>query len=103
MDIRTVTTQSSVWTFDLDRMMYVRLPKGEDPHRATAIAYTGEWEPFIEIVRQGWKLLIVRPVPWNTGQWRETGYVLTDTHSVLPYPENDPLPEPILETPEVVS
>lgn len=95
MDIRTVTTDASVWKFDLDRMMFVRLPLNEKPV-SSRVPYTGEWEPFTQICRNGKFLMVARPVPWGQGQWRETGNVLTDTHSVLPYPDLDDYPEPVL-------
>lgn len=94
MDIRTVISDASTWKFDLERMMYVRFPNDENPGNDSAIRYSDKWEPFIQVCRNGMYLMVVRPVPWGTGQWRETGRLISDTHSTLPYPENDPYPEP---------
>lgn len=79
-------TAASIWKFDLDRLMYVRFPRGESPDSGHTIPYTCMWEPFIELVRNGKHLIVVRPVPYGEGQLRQTGVILTDTH-----PEDDEL------------
>lgn len=79
-NLRTVVTESSVWRFDLDGMIYVRLPKDEfDPQHP--LPYTGEWEPYECIEPYGDRLVVHRPVPWGTGARRMTGPVWSDTHS----------------------
>jgi hypothetical protein len=83
---RRVTTAASVWIFDLDRNVYVRLPLNETPDSFSAVAYTGDWEPFTHLETIGlsdeeYCLMVHRPVPFGTGALRKTGVVLEDTHN----------------------
>lgn len=79
---RTVTTERSIWKFDLDRLEYCRIPATEvDEH--PSIPYTNEWEPYEEIIEcpmdpKGRSLIVVRPVPMGTGRLRQTGYIIED-------------------------
>lgn len=76
--LRTVTTESSVWIFDLDNMRYLRLPKTEAPGHGS-IPYTGEWDAFTRIEPNPPFIIVHRPVPFGTGALRQTGPVLHDT------------------------
>lgn len=79
---RTVTTERSIWKFDLDRSEYCRIPRN-DITEHPKIPYTHIWEPYEEIIEcpEGIKarsLIVVRPVPMGTGRLRQTGVILED-------------------------
>lgn len=83
MSIRTVTTENSVWVFDLDNELYRRVRRTDEPFPAL-ITYSGEWEPYVELIEPGdhdfgdERLLVIRPVPFGEGRMRLTGYISDD-------------------------
>lgn len=79
MEIRTVITESSVWKFDTIEKQYVRFPRTENPGQASNVPYTCTWEPYVDIIDEGEFLVVVRPVPFGTGQLRKTGPILYDS------------------------
>ena len=85
LDIRQVETLNSIWFFNVDASTFLRLPKSEAPDPGTQIPYHGEWEEYVSLSRiettDGYYMLVERPVPFGTGQWRATSLVLSDSHS----------------------
>lgn len=84
MTIRKIETESSIWMFDFTREQYCRMPKTEAPQQ-TSIPYTNDWEPYISISETdykeaGYRILVVRPVPFGQGRLRESGVIISDTH-----------------------
>ena len=81
--LRTVTTENSIWKFDLDERLYCRTRRTVEPF-PPLIQYTDDWEPYLDLVEPGVHpygdntLLVVRPVPFGTGQLRRTGPILSD-------------------------
>lgn len=82
LNLRTITTESSIWIFNLDGMLYVRMPKQEVLENPS-IAYTNKWEPFtkLEMVDhfEGKAVLVYRPVPYGTGALRRSGVIVEDS------------------------
>lgn len=82
--MRTVATENSTWEFDTENNLYRRYSNGHHPESSNAIPYTGEWEPYEELLEPdehqfgGPRLLVVRPVPMGTGRLRLTGYIVSD-------------------------
>lgn len=79
---RTVTTERSIWKFDLDRSEYCRIP-ATDITEHPKIPYTHTWEPYEEIIEcpedvEHRSLIVVRPVPMGSGRLRRTGIILED-------------------------
>ena len=81
--IRTVTTENSIWKFDLDKQQYCRDHRADEPS-PSIIKYTGVWEPYVALVEPGIHpygddaLLVIRPVPMGTGRMRRTGPIVSD-------------------------
>ena len=79
MNLRRITTESSVWVFDLDNMRYQRFPAVEAP-QPTNIPYTDGWDTFTRLEDMGnGHMMVHRPVPFGTGALRQTGIVVADT------------------------
>lgn len=81
--IRIVTTESSIWTFDLERNLYKREPTNSPTYLSDeTIPYTNEWEPFVTLIEDHAfgedRLLVVRPVAVGGGAMRVTGHILRD-------------------------
>lgn len=79
MNLRTVTTERSVWIFDLDNMRYMRMPAQEAPI-PSMVPYDGEWDEFTRLEDLGnGRMMVHRPVPFGEGCLRQTGVVTADT------------------------
>lgn len=98
MNIRTVETDSSIWKFDIDLKRYIRFPKGESSNEADmqilfGVPYTGEWDEYVSLSRtEDNRILVVRPVPFGTGQLRLTGNIVWDDLETGNLVEREPSP-----------
>jgi hypothetical protein len=83
---RIVITDASEWGFDTALKKYYRAPRAEPTGPSGPVAYTGEWEPYDDLIPvvtgandDVHHLVVVRPVPWGEGQLRQTGPIVSDT------------------------
>lgn len=88
MSMRTVLTESSLWIFDEENQLYIRMARDEAPR--STVKYTVGWEPYLALVEPGEyheelinefdnRIYVIRPVQHGTGRHRRTGEIEYDS------------------------